>query len=614
MVDRVGYHNLMEQKPGDIFKNRQERFANLHDQYRRKYNLISWARVALFIASVSLIILLLTQGLSGTAFIVFLLCLPVFFLILKWHQHIDEKQYYYSMLTVINKEELKRLDHQFHDLDQGTDFLHEDHPYSYDLDIFGRNSLFQLLNRTGTSLGRKVLAQWLLSKAQKKEILERQSAIQQLTDELDFRQRLQASGRLSKENKDYLKPFLHWLHEPARYLHQWRFKVVALCVPFFSIGLIMLVSFGSIDYSYLILPILITGAISATILPYTSRMHQQTEQAIHNLRAYYGMIWQIERSNFNDPRLMHLRSALTAQGQVASIRIRVLRRILDFFNSRANMLYWIFNGFFLTDLLLVLYAEKWKERSDHLVETWFAVVAEFESLASLAAFSFAHPSYATPTIAPKLYELNTKSIGHPLIPGGERVCNDFSLQGKGNIAIITGSNMAGKSTFLRTIGINAVLAFSGASVCADAFDISEFNVYTSMRTKDNLEEHVSGFYAELIRIKNLIETIKDNQIPVLFLLDEILKGTNSMDRHRGSRALLKQLSSSRVMGFVSTHDLELGKMAAEGTAFKNFSFNSYVKDNKLKFDYRLKPGVCESFNASLLMAGMGIKIDPEPQQ
>jgi len=610
-VTRLINETSMNKEPEKTFLQRRDDFADQHNKYRIKYNRISWVRIIMFLLFGGVILLLLSREMTEIGLFVVLLFIPLFLVIVKWHERTGSMRNFYTLLSEINNEELQRLDHQFQDLDPGIEFAREEHPYAIDLDIFGRNSIFQLLNRTETADGRQTLARWLSSKAEKNEVLVRQSAVLELTKELDFRQKLQASGRLSKRKKTDLKPFLEWLQTPVRYLHHHAARAAALVVPGLSIMIIILTIIGIAHQAYLLLPIIITGSISALLLPYTNIMYRQTSQAVIKLQSYYKMILLIEQSGFNDKRLCQLKSVLMEDGQVASTRIRRLSQILDFFTSRANMLYWIFNAFFLTDLLIVLYAEQWKERSGKKVNAWFDAVAAYESLASIAAYSFAHPEYATPKILDKPYTLAAKSVGHPLIPKQERVCNDFMLEGKGNIAIVTGSNMAGKSTFLRTIGLNIVLAFSGAPVCADSIEISDFKVFTSMRTKDNLEEHVSSFYAELIRIKHLLEYIEDDRTAVFFFLDEILKGTNSLDRHRGSQALLNQLSTTNATGLVSTHDLELGKMADGSKGFKNFSFNSFLKDDQLKFDYLLKPGICESFNASLLMARMGIKIDPD---
>jgi DNA mismatch repair ATPase MutS len=251
-------------------------------------------------------------------------------------------------------------------------------------------------------------------------------------------------------------------------------------------------------------------------------------------------------------------------------------------------------------------ANNWKKLFGQEAGAWFESIHRFETLNSLAGFSFANPNFTYPEMKEGSYTIDGKNIGHPLVPDHKRVCNDFLLQGKGNIVVVTGSNMSGKSTFLRTIGINSVLCKIGAPVCATEMKSSGFKIFTSMRTHDNLEENISSFYAELKRIGFLLNYISDGS-PVLFLLDEILKGTNSVDRHKGAEALIMQLSQLNSFGLVSTHDLELGKLD-DSNLIKNYSFNSQIQGDEILFDYKLQKGLCYSFNASKLMESIGIKI------
>ena len=274
---------------------------------------------------------------------------------------------------------------------------------------------------------------------------------------------------------------------------------------------------------------------------------------------------------------------------------------------RGNQIYLILNSIFLFDFILLAKAEKWRANYKDEISGWFGAVAEFEALNSIAAFAFANEDYVFPGIMEKAYFFHGTNLGHPLIPDGQRVKNNFKLEGRGNSCIITGSNMAGKSTFLRTVGINAVLALTGAPVCADSFQISNIRVFTSMRTKDNLEENISSFYAELLRLKMLLGQINEDK-PVLFLLDEILKGTNSTDRHIGAESLILQLNKTNTFGLVSTHDLELGNLQKKNNQITNYNFSSRIDGEEIIFDYKLRKGICKSTNASQLMAKIGINI------
>jgi DNA mismatch repair ATPase MutS len=252
--------------------------------------------------------------------------------------------------------------------------------------------------------------------------------------------------------------------------------------------------------------------------------------------------------------------------------------------------------------------EKWKSGMESTVRKWFDALAEAEVLNSMACFAFANPEYILPETTGADFHYEARELGHPLILAQKRVSNSFFVEGRGKTVVVTGSNMSGKSTFLRTLGINAVLALAGAPVCAASCRISVFQVFTAMRTQDSLEESVSSFYAELKRLRQLIDLLPEGQ-PVFYLLDEILKGTNSNDRHEGAKALIRQLHKHNATGLVSTHDLALGQMGEISPEYvTNYSFNSEFADGKLYFDYKLREGICQSFNASQLMRQMGIEV------
>lgn len=268
------------------------------------------------------------------------------------------------------------------------------------------------------------------------------------------------------------------------------------------------------------------------------------------------------------------------------------------------MLYALLDIVFILDVHLLLRIEKWKTTYQKHLEQWLNAIHEFEALVSIGTFAHSHSNYSFPEIIDEPFKLGGQKIGHPLIPSHQRVPNDYFIEGKGSVDIITGSNMSGKSTFQRTLGVNMILGNIGAPVCAEKFEMNPVEVFTSMRTKDNLEENTSSFYAELKRIRQLLDLVKKKR--VFFLLDEILKGTNSEDRHLGAVALAKKLNQEQGFGLISTHDLTLGKLEESQTGVRNFSFNSEITGNKINFDYKLTYGPCRSFNASQLMKNLGV--------
>lgn len=336
-------------------------------------------------------------------------------------------------------------------------------------------------------------------------------------------------------------------------------------------------------------------------------IHESTSASIKSLQSFEALIGMVEKKEFRTTRLQEISSDFRLPGTPASKIIGHLKRILQQLDNRSNQIYQLANLLFLLDLHYSIAAEKWKKRQPENIKKWFLRLGEMEALNSLAGYRYANPDYSFPEISSRNFVLQADNMGHPLIPYGQRVNNNFSLNGVGTIAMITGSNMAGKSTFLRTVGVNVILALMGAPVCAQKLFISNFRVFTSMRTQDNLEENISSFYAELKRIRQLLDHI-DQAVPLLFLLDEILKGTNSNDRHLGAVSLVNQLSGEKVSGLISTHDLDLARDTMKSSRIVNYSFESKILGDEINFDYKLRPGICETFNASKLMEKMGIRL------
>ncbi|MBD0260544.1 MAG: hypothetical protein ICV83_32915, partial [Cytophagales bacterium] len=308
-----------------------------------------------------------------------------------------------------------------------------------------------------------------------------------------------------------------------------------------------------------------------------------------------------ERERFESPVLSDVQRRLRENGG-AGTRLGQLVQVLENVGRMRDF----GKVVMLTEVNWLLRGEALKkEITPAGITAWTDAVGELEAFNSLAGFRYAHPEYPFPRITEAPYHFEARALGHPLIPAAKRVANDFSHSGQGAIALVTGSNMAGKSTFLRTVGINTTLALAGAPVCATALEVSSVQLYTSMRTQDDLSESTSSFMAELMRINQLVEGLKTNRVPVLFLLDEILKGTNSADRHAGAEALARQLSRSRAFGLISTHDLELVSLADE-IDLVNYSFESDILGDQIRFDYKLRDGPCHTANAAALMRQLGI--------
>lgn len=589
------------------FKDRVTTFTAASEKLSRKYNSLSIVRTAVFLcAVVGLIYFANIRNFAAVAAIAVVFPL-LFAILLKIHNKIAHEKAHVLFMATINNNEISRLETDLKTFDTGERFLDPNHPYLADLDIFGKNSLFQLLNRCTTESSKRLLANWLSKAAAHKEILQRQDAIQELAPMVDWRQDFQASGMHYEDKESTVHTLLEWLESPTHFLGKPQYKVIIFLLPVLSLATLTGYFLSFLHYIFPLLSIVLNLAVMRKAIPLATDTQEKTYQSIKSLKAYRAMIEKIEAQTFNTEKLSALKKCFSHTNFSTGEEIQNLSRILDWLNARNNAFYFLFNIIFLIDIRLLLKAEKWKAEAKAEASKWFDAISEMEVLASLAGFSYAHPKFAFPHLTDKPHTYKAEAIGHPLLKRHSRVTNDFHLEGKGKIIVLTGSNMSGKSTFLRTLGVNAVLAFMGSSVCAQSLEIGNFQIFTSMRTLDSLEESVSSFYAELKRLKQLLETVSDTT-PVFFMLDEILKGTNSRDRHRGAEALIHQLGKKNAFGLVSTHDLELGDLAKEYNNIQNFSFTSTIEKGEIDFDYKLRQGICTSFNATELMKKMGIEI------
>ena len=595
--------------PATTFTEKTEHYRTLAKRAGQRFNQLSVVRTLAFVVALVGWVYL-ANARNDDGFLLLLLLFAIGFpWLIRYHNRLRTRRDHLLTLQRVNEDELKRLNFQLADFDQGNSFQTPQHPYTSDLDIFGEHSLFQLTNRSATQSGKTTLAQWLSRPVAKPELLERQAAVQELTQLTDWRQTFQAYGLQHDASEDNLATLLSWMNEPPALPRRGLYMALCYGLALLTVATIVLYfTTGLLGYIALLL-LVVNGFILWTTAEVALATHRKTTQSVAALRAYQQMFVSVEKQSFASESLRHGQAQLHHQGVPASRQISQLRYILDNFDARANLFYHIFNLILLLDVFWLLRADRWKQRVQGDVAQWFEAISRVEALSSLASFAFANPSFVFPTIADQPFLLRTKGMGHCLIPPTQRVTNDFTTQDRGTITIITGSNMSGKSTFLRTVGVNVVLALAGAPVCAKEFEVSVLQVFTSMRTQDSLEENVSSFYAELRRLRQLLDMLKSPEIPVLFMLDEILKGTNSQDRHHGAASLIKQLSKLEATGFVSTHDLELGKLEETLPRVKNYSFTSTIEQDEIHFDYHLREGVCQSFNASQLMAQMGIALE-----
>jgi hypothetical protein len=402
---------------------------------------------------------------------------------------------------------------------------------------------------------------------------------------------------------------LKWLHRENEFRLTALWKFMRFAFPAVSITTLSLYIFSIIPSSAFFPLILLFLAIAFSISKYIMPDYALLNKMVPELETLFHSIRWIETFKAKTELTQTLQKSLGTETQKASTSILQLKKILERLDYRYNPLVHIpLNIFLAWDLQQAFALEKWKHGKERIVAQWFDSLAEMESLVTLATISFNHPQWSFPGISPEHGVLLATEMGHPLIPVEKRVNNSFIVKGSQQLSLITGSNMAGKSTFLRSAGINVVLAMMGSPVCAPELLVSNMKVISSMRVSDNLEENTSTFYAELKKLKQIIDAVNKHE-KVFLLLDEILRGTNSADRHTGSKAFIKQLVKEKAFALVATHDLELTNLADEFPAdIHNYHFDVQVRGDELYFDYVLKEGVCTSMNASLLMKKIGIEL------
>ena len=543
-----------------------------------------------------------------------LLPLPAFFIglflfILAKHLNNNDAIENLRRLIQISETEIEVLNHHFTHLPNGEEFKPENHEYSNDLDIFGRASLYQYINRCTSEQGKKLFANWFLTPSSLKTIVERQEAVKELAQQVEWRQQLQSYGiahSITLATEDKIES---WIDEPSRFINKAHWKLLRFVLPAISFTFLALhlanILPSNAFYPLIILMLAISLGISKLVMPEYGKLNKIAPQ----LETLSDSVEWIEKAIFKSGLLVRLKNKYVDRSIRSSHTIKNLKTILDRTDIRLNPLVFIpLSTFVFWDLQQILILETWKKENKQHIDDWFHSLAEIESLSSLGNLSFNKPAWTFPVISDQHGILIADFLGHPLIPKENLVKNSFSTKESGGLNLITGSNMAGKSTFLRSVGVNIVLAMMGSRVCATSFTVSNMKVISSMRISDNLEENTSTFYAELKKLKEVIEAVYRNE-KVFLLLDEILRGTNSADRHTGSKALIKQLIQHDAVGLIATHDLELAKLAEEFPAkLHNYHFDVQVAGDELYFDYKLKRGICNSMNASLLMKKIGIEL------
>lgn len=587
------------QNPLEFYTNTKRDLEKKAAILKQKAVQLSVFRLGVFLVTCYLIYL--TLGKYPDVFMVSFLGFLLFVFVLIKHQNLQRKRAIVKAKINSNDTEINVLNRNFHHLESGDEFVNPRHFYSNDIDLFGKGSFFQYLNRTKTKDGKVLLAS-TLTENKITGILEKQNALKELSTKPIWRQHFSALASLVSV-KNTSKSIVGWLSNYSSVFPAYLAKI-QVGFSIISIALITLVALGFLSFNYILCWFFIGLFFTGSYVKKTGNLYTDTDKIRDTFKQYHVLLNEIENEEFSSTILKEKQEIINAETKKASKIFKEFARILDAFDQRNNIVIAVFgNGLFLTEIYNACKVEKWVNSYKHTAEKWFEVVAFFDAQNSLANFVFNKPKFTYPEISLENNSVEGIYLGHPLLDETKRIDNNFKIK-KEEFFIITGANMAGKSTFLRTVSLSIVMANCGLPVCAESFKYSPIKLITSMRTTDSLTEDESYFYSELKRLKFIVDEIA--QEDYFIILDEILKGTNSKDKAIGSKKFVEKLTKSKSTGIIATHDVSLCELENEFTTIKNYYFDAEIANNELSFDYSLKNGVCKNMNASFLLQKMEI--------
>ena len=592
-------------RPHEVYTERLAQRRAAVAALQRRERMLSGLRLAVFAAGV--VLLWVVWGPRALAPAWLLAPAAVFALLVVLHDRTIRRRGAAERAAAFYERGLARLEDRWAGGGEaGERFLDPAHRYAADLDLFGRGSLFELLSTARTRMGEETLAGWLLAPAPPGEILARQAAIAELRPRLDLREDLARLGSDVRAGVD-AATLRAWAAEPpaavSRFARIGAAALVALLLTAVAAWLVL--GTGALPA---LAVVALEGALAARLRARLLPVIREAGRPSRDLALLAEMLERIERERFDSERLTALRASLVADGEPPSRRVARLRRLLDLLDARRNQLFAPVAALLLWTTQLALAIDAWRARSGPSVPRWLDAVGEIEALCALASHAFEHPDDPFPEIRAEGPCYEGEGLGHPLLPEARCVRNDLRLGAELHLLVVSGSNMSGKSTWLRTIGTNAVLALAGAPVRARRMAVSPLAVGCSLRIVDSLQSGASKFYAEITRIGEIVARARGDE-PLLFLLDEILNGTNSHDRRIGAEAIVRSLVGRGAIGLVTTHDLALARIADDlAPRAANVHFEDQLEDGRMRFDYRLRPGVVARSNALSLMRAVGLEV------
>ena len=575
-------------------------------QVKKQIFRISMLRLTLFIAGVAGIYFFFSQ----TPLLIVCICLtflPLFILVKIHNRFFIRKEWLETQARII-QEELQALSGDYSSFEDGKEYVNPEHPYSFDLDIFGRRSLFQSINRTCTFFGKARLAKWLQNHLHEKTSIEkRQEMVREISEHTLFREQFRVAGLVHHGQSSDGEKIQAWSQSPAQYLHAGWVKAFIWGVPVINSLLLITSLIGWTSFSCLGLSFGIFLVLSFGIIKRATYIQETYGKQLKSLNGYARLIALAKAEDWKSAGMLELMERFNLNGQSPVQALQQLSKELDRLDLRNNQfLYVLLEGSIFFQLQEIVRIERWKVRYGQYISEWLETVGELDALCSLGTFAYNHPQYTYPELTEKPFYFLATQMGHPLMPVSQCVKNDATIPSRPFFLIITGANMAGKSTYLRTIGVNYLLACVGAPVCCERLKLHPNQLITSLRTSDSLSDNESYFFAELKRLKRIIDLLNQGQ-QLFIILDEILKGTNSMDKQKGSFDLIRQFMQLKANGIIATHDLLLGSLIKQfPEEIRNYCFEADIKDNELTFSYKLREGVAQNMNACFLMKKMGI--------
>lgn len=581
-------------------------------KYKKWNNILSFLRLIAFFIALGCTYFLIVNTFSVFSLMSVILSYILFIYLLIQYNNLDLKIKRTDYMIEINEKYIHRIEGKWIEFeDNGEEYLNVKHPYSSDLDIFGAKSLFQLINTTNTFIGRQKLVKYLENPLKDiKEIVKRQNAVKELGHKNGFCEELECEGMWSKKSKENPGKLFEYAENKNKLFKSELIKYMVFLLPIIFIGSTFVIFFNKLWSIFFIVLLLFTihlGLYAFAFMKITPVLNL-VYSFKNDIEAYVNILELIEKQEFKDEYLNELKTALFSEKKSVLKSVKELNKIVENISLRYNMAFTPISIILMWDYQCLFSLEKWKKDYGNDIRQWIETIGEFESLSSLSVLCKLNPNWTFPSFYEEKCIISAKEMGHPLIDSEKRICNDVDMTN--SIFIITGSNMSGKTTFLRTIGINLVLSYAGAPVCAENFDCTIMDIFTSMRIEDDLNEGISTFYAELLRIKIIIEELNKKE-PMIFLIDEIFRGTNSNDRIIGAKNVLKNLNKEWVIGGISTHDFELCDLEFDDKVrIKNYHFRESYTNNNIIFDYKLKRGRSNTTNAKYLMRMVGIEIEP----